>query len=215
MIEFGATVLVVDDEDVIRLTLQRVLEAAGYQVLIASGGQEALKLCCDNRVEVMLLDVKMPGLSGLDVLQKVAAGDLNLEVIMVTAVSETRVAVEAMKTGAYDYLLKPFDLDDLVMRVRRAQEHRRLVLRERESEEKLEQRVRDQELRLKDQFSELIQGLAREHALALEVGALTKAQKAKGLFAKLPTEFQKPKASVEEFAQALLSVIQQGRLGKT
>ena len=212
MSQFGETVLAVDDEEAIRLTIKRGLESAGYQVLVASGGQEALELFSKHSIDVMLLDIRMPGVSGLDVLAKVMAEDPDFSVIMVTAIAETRVAVEAMKAGAFDYLLKPFDLDDLVLRVRRAQEHRRLVLRERESQQEMERRVREQEVRLKDQFSELIQSLSREHALALEVVSLRKPKQRKGLFSTMPAELQQPKPTVEEFAQALLRIVRSGSL---
>ena len=212
MSQFGETVLAVDDEEAVRLTLKRSLESAGYQVLVASGGQEALDLFSRHSIDIMLLDIGIPGVSGLDVLAKVMAEDPDLSVIMVTAMSETRVAVEAMKAGAFDYLLKPFDLDDLVLRVSRAQDHRRLVLQERESQQELERRVREQEVRLKDQFSELIQSLAREHALALEVGNLRKPKQRKGLSSSMPPELQRPKPTVEEFAQALLRIVRSGNL---
>ncbi len=205
-------VMVVDDEEPIREALRQALEQAGYNASTAASGQEALDTLRRQEVEVMLLDMKMPGLSGFDVLQRVHYDHPDLAVIMVTAQVETAMAVDAMKAGAYDYATKPVDLDDLILRVHKALERRRLLPREREYKRELDQKLREQESRLSAQFGELIESLAREHATLLELEALRSAKRAKGLFSRLPAELQQPKASVEDFARALIKVLESGGL---
>jgi len=107
-------VLVVDDEESVRNLLQRILEGPGYQVTTVANGKEALYKVSLGEVEVVLLDIKMPEMSGLEVLSKLSADSPDTCVIMVTSVIDTETAVEAMKMGAYDYIIKPFDRDDVL-----------------------------------------------------------------------------------------------------
>lgn len=214
MMETRGKVLVVDDEEPVRNLLRRTLEEAGYHVTTAAAGEEALDKVSRRETEVMLLDVKMPGLSGLDVLQKVMKDYPDTSVVMVTAVADAQTAVDAMKAGAYDYLTKPFNVGDVALRVRNAIEKRRLVLRGKEYQRELEERVQEQAVRLREQFSQLIQALAREHTLlfALEGKAGSKGRRAP--LPGMPAELQSPTSSVEEFAKALLEAIKSGSLGR-
>ena len=209
------TVLVVDDESSIREILERLLKSSGYEPVAAANGQEALKRISQQEFEVVLLDIKMPVLSGLDVLLELRRDHPDICVIMATAVTDVEKAVATMKMGAYDYILKPFNLDDVLLRVEKALERRRLVLRDREYHRDLEREVKEKTDLLQERFAQLIQGLAREHTMALELEALRLAKREKGLFSSLPPELQQPKKSVEEFAQALLQVIREGRQHKT
>lgn len=206
------TALVVDDEASVRTLIQRALGEAGYHVFTAASGEEALSLLSQSEVEVMLLDIRMPGLSGLEVLKRVQAERPDTSVIMVTAVADTQTAVETMKVGAYDYLIKPFSLNDLVFRVRKASERRRLVLQNRGYQRELEKKVQEQARRLEQQFAQLIQSLAREHASVLAMESQGRSGRGKEALSKLPPELQKPAASVEQFAKALLEVIKSGGL---
>jgi len=135
-------VLVVDDEESVRIILQRFLKEAGYDVVTAADGQEALDKVSELKVRVVLSDVKMPGMSGIEVLRKLTADYPDICVIMATAVVDTQTAVEAMKLGAYDYVTKPFNRDDLVIRVRKAIEKFEL-------EGKLEERTAELELAMR------------------------------------------------------------------
>lgn len=214
MILPNATVLVVDDEPSVRRGLLRALEQAGYHALEAANGHEASDVLSRTIVEVMLLDIRMPGASGLDVLQEVVVKYPDISVIMATALGETRVAVDAMKAGAYDYILKPFDLAEVMLRVRKAYERRHLVLKNRAYQQELERRVKEQEERLQAQFAELVQSLAREHSMVFQLGALHGPKETGRPSSLLPPELQSPKASVEEFAQALLRILRNGSLLK-
>ena len=212
MTQGKATALVVDDEAAVRTLVQRALGEAGYRVLVAASGEEALDIMSQAEVEVMLLDIRMPGLSGVEVLKRAQAEHPDTSVIMVTAVADTQTVVETMKAGAYDYLIKPFSLDDLIFRVRKASERRRLVLQNREYQRELEKKVQEQARRLEQQFAQLIQSLAREHASVLALESQGRSGRGKGALSKLPPELQKPAASVEQFAKALLEVIKSGGL---
>jgi len=120
MAEHIPRVLVVDDEEEIRKILSRILEKEGFKVTTAPDGQQAMEIICFDTPDAVLLDVRMPGLSGMDVLKKIKAIDDNLPVVLVTAYADTHQAVEAMKEGAYDYLAKPFDNDEVVWITSRA-----------------------------------------------------------------------------------------------
>ncbi len=116
----GATILVVDDVEANRRLLQRRMEREGYRVVLASDGEEALAHISDGGIDLVLLDVMMPGLSGVDVVERVRAtrGPAELPVVMVTAVEAAESIVEALDKGANDYVSKPFDAAVLRARVR-------------------------------------------------------------------------------------------------
>ena len=113
-------ILVVDDEEKVRTVIQRILKEAGYDVVTAANGQEALDKMCQLNVAVVLLDIKMPGISGIEVLQRIRTSWPETCVVMATGVADVSTAVEAMSLGAYDYITKPFDRDNLVMKLQRA-----------------------------------------------------------------------------------------------
>ena len=108
-----ASILVVDDEKVIRDGCERVLTKAGHRVTTASDGQQALDLIGRQAYDLLLLDIKMPGLDGLQVLKALQQEQSELLVLVVTGYATIETAVEAMKAGAYDLLLKPFSTDAL------------------------------------------------------------------------------------------------------
>ena len=143
MEEAEATILIVDDEDAIRSMLTHKLEADGYRCEVASDGKEALYKAFMKDFDVVLMDIKMPGLSGTETLPQMVSDHPDTCVIMITAVADAETTVEAMKLGAYDYVTKPFNLADLSMRVRRALGKRKLVLENGEYQRRLEQRVRE------------------------------------------------------------------------
>ncbi len=113
-------VLVVDDSVSVRLVLQRMLEEAGCGVVTAANGQEALDKMSQLNLGVVLLDIKMPGMPGMEVLQQIITNWPGTCVIMVTGVDDTQTAVEVMKLGAYDYITKPFKRDDVAQKVQEA-----------------------------------------------------------------------------------------------
>ena len=122
-------VLVVDDEESIRKLIQRILNKAGYDVITAADGGEALSKVEGSDIGVMILDMKMPGLTGMEVLQETTARWPDICVLMLTAVDDLNTAVEAMKSGAYDYITKPFNRDDLIVKLQKAIEQRNLAVK--------------------------------------------------------------------------------------
>jgi DNA-binding response OmpR family regulator len=106
-------VLVVDDEPYAVELLQECLTAKGYEVLTASDGEEALRKVKEERPHVILLDVRMPKMSGLEVLRRVREMDQEVGVIMVTAVNEEETGNQALQMGAFDYITKPLDFQYL------------------------------------------------------------------------------------------------------
>jgi DNA-binding NtrC family response regulator len=117
-----AHVLVVDDEKHQRESLQMILEDEGYRVTVAADGREALARAAEARPEVVLTDLKMPGLSGMDVVRSLHEGPLAPKIILITAHGSVERAREAHKLGAFDYMSKPVVADELLFRVERALE---------------------------------------------------------------------------------------------
>src|SRR5437762_7981763 len=107
------TVLVVDDEEGVRASIRAILEET-CEVLEAEHGAAALDILAHREVDLVMLDQRMPGEAGVDILPRVKALDPSVVVVIATAVRDVRTAVEALKRGAYDYLIKPFDVDDII-----------------------------------------------------------------------------------------------------
>jgi len=122
-----AKLLVIDGDENVRRTMQLQLEQAGYQVLIAADAESGLALAEEASPALVITDLQIPGGSGINVLKKLHAEHPETAVVMVTAFGTVQTAVEAMKAGAYDYIAKPVDFDELTLIVRRALEHQRLV----------------------------------------------------------------------------------------
>ncbi len=108
-------IMIVDDEKNIRIMLKRVLSAEKYEIEEAVNGLEALKKVSQKKYDAILLDLKMPEMNGLEVIDKIKEMNINTPIIMMSAYGTIPEAVEAMKLGAVDYLIKPFDLDELRM----------------------------------------------------------------------------------------------------
>ena len=121
----NASILVVDDEPVVQDAVRWLLRAQGYDVDTVGNGEEALSRIAQHEFDVVVSDIKMPGLNGLDVLERSRAMKPNLSVILMTGYASVETAIEALRLGATDYLRKPFELDDLALSVERAlQGHR-------------------------------------------------------------------------------------------
>nr|WP_246561010.1 sigma-54 dependent transcriptional regulator [Geobacter grbiciae] len=114
--------MVVDDEHLIRWSLEQNLKKQGYEVVSAGNGEDALRLARDEQPDLVLLDIQLPGISGLDVLEKIKEHDEEIIVIMVTAHGALETAVHAMRLGAFDYINKPFNLDEMAIVIRKALE---------------------------------------------------------------------------------------------
>ncbi|MCG2679748.1 MAG: response regulator, partial [Kiritimatiellae bacterium] len=113
-------ILITDDDRDLRFNLSGILKKEGYDVIEAGDGREALKMLQDNCPDLVLLDMRLPDIDGMKILEKMKKYDHDLTVIMLTAYSDVKNVVKAMKSGAYDYIGKPFNNDELLMTIKRA-----------------------------------------------------------------------------------------------
>ncbi len=112
-------ILIVDDEDTIRTLVRHELEHNGFDIHDVSNGPDALSYLADNEVDLVILDIKMPEMGGLDVLQRIREDDLARKVIMLTGVGELKIARESLALGASDFMSKPFDMNNLLACINR------------------------------------------------------------------------------------------------
>lgn len=136
-----ASILVVDDELAMREVLARNLKAVGYETRAAASVAEAMAALEREPADLVLSDVMMPGGTGLELLERIKARDPDAAVIMITALADIQAAIDALKLGAADYILKPFSLDQVDLSVSRALTQRRLVLENRAYQAELERKV--------------------------------------------------------------------------
>ncbi|GJQ28183.1 MAG: acetoacetate metabolism regulatory protein AtoC [Phycisphaerae bacterium] len=120
-------VLVVDDKEMMRDSVATTLRRAGFEVEIAADAQAAIDAAMRQRPGAVVTDMRMPGMTGIELIERLRSLDDDLPVILMTAFGTIETAVKAMKLGAFDYLTKPFEGDELIIAVKRAMEHRRLV----------------------------------------------------------------------------------------
>jgi DNA-binding NtrC family response regulator len=123
----SARILVVDDEEIVIRSCLRILGDGDYEVEAVQDGSQALRKVDESHYDVLILDIMMPKIDGMEVLQRVKEAHPDIDVIMITGLSQIETAVRSMKLGAFDYLPKPFDPDELKLVVERALERRRLL----------------------------------------------------------------------------------------
>src|SRR5438876_3640749 len=123
----NGTILVIDDEEIMREILETLLTREGYDVRLASSGQEGLDLAHALPFDAAIVDIMMPGLDGIATLDELKRMDEDLAVVIITAYASVESAISAMKSGAFDYITKPFKNDEVLVVVRNALERRRLV----------------------------------------------------------------------------------------
>lgn len=155
------SVLVVDDEAPISALLQKVLRKNGFEPTVAENGRSALEIIEVQDFEVVFLDIGLPDMSGMEVLQQICRQSPDTSVIMGTALADVHAAVEAMKLGASDYLTKPYDLDDLIARIEQVLERRYLAILAKDYHHRLEERVSDQSEQLQSMTTNAVQNLMR------------------------------------------------------
>ncbi|TAL17866.1 sigma-54-dependent Fis family transcriptional regulator [bacterium] len=119
-------ILVVDDDASLRRVLEYNLAEEGYEVTAAGSGEEALSFLARERFDLVVTDIKMPGMDGMDLLRRVKEGSPDTQVVMITAFGTIEMAVEAMKAGAFEYVTKPFNRDELKLTVKKALRYRTL-----------------------------------------------------------------------------------------
>ena len=112
-------ILIIDDEPLMRISISDALKSEGYNTLSAASGSEGLKAVKDNSYDVVITDLKLPEVDGLQILKACRQFSPRTKVLMITAYASVETAVEAMKQGAYDYITKPFSMDELILTVKR------------------------------------------------------------------------------------------------
>jgi putative nucleotidyltransferase with HDIG domain len=163
-------ILVVDDEEAIREVVSTLLDAQGYRCTACANGALGLESFRKDTFDLVLSDIVMPEMDGLKLLTELRSADPDVPVIMVTAMHDISIALEAIRAGAYDYILKPFEKDQLYLSVRRALEHRSLVMENRTYQSDLEHLVAERT----QQLSIALQDLEQSYDYTLEAlgGAL-------------------------------------------
>ncbi len=126
--EDKARILIIDDEEVVLDSCTQILKRGDYQVATASNGDLGLKLLNEFHPDLVYVDLKMPGISGLEVIERIREIDSTIVVIVITGFATVNSAVEAMKNGAYDFLPKPFTPDEFRLITRRGLDKRKLTL---------------------------------------------------------------------------------------
>lgn len=152
--------LIVDDEPRLRQVLVRLMETDGFTCLQAGNGMEALEQLARQPVPLLISDLRMPKMDGIELLRQVRTRFPDTAVVMITAVADVEVAVSCLAIGAMDYLTKPFHLEEVRARVIQALEKRRLIIDNRAYQERLEERVAAQARRLEELFLASVQSLA-------------------------------------------------------
>ncbi len=144
----GPRLLLVDDEERFRTTLAKRLREKGFEVADLGSGMEAIDYVKENSVDIIVLDIKMPGLDGIETLTEIKKSNPGIEVVLLTGHGTVDTAIEGMRTGAYDYLMKPCEIDNLVLKINGAfevkneRDERLKKAEERSRLDKLEKSVR-------------------------------------------------------------------------
>jgi DNA-binding NtrC family response regulator len=138
----GERILIVEDDDLMRELMTKILAGEHYHIFQASSGEEALKLLQEQTIDLMLTDLRLTGMNGLQLLTEVRSFDQEIVVIVMTAYASVETAVEAMRKGAYDYLTKPFINDEIRVMLRRALNQRHLSRENRHLKRELRERYR-------------------------------------------------------------------------
>ena len=155
------TILIIDDEPGLRQTVSLILGEEGYDVQVASDGEEGLARALELRPEIILCDVRMPRLNGIQFLERYRAANGEALVVVMTAYGSMDLAIEAMKKGAYDYISKPFSADQLILLLKKAEE--------REALRREVRRLRE-EVRVEKRFGQIIaKSPAMQQALQLAI----------------------------------------------
>ena len=154
-----ANILVVDDEESVRRLLSLVLSRGGYEYALAADAAEARKFIKDQNFELILCDVAMPGESGIDFIQHVAAEYPDTAIMMMTAVDDPEVAETALEVGIYGYMIKPFNANEVIINIRNSLRRRELEIASRVYRKELEQKVEERTAELQKTLSGTIYAL--------------------------------------------------------
>ncbi len=206
MMQAREKILVVDDEESVCELLKQILTDEGYHVITASDGEEALLKLSEESPQVMTLDDKMPGMSGMEALARLSQDQPGVYIIMVTAVIDDSSIVEAMKMGALDYITKPFEREEVLRKVRRAIQSWWRLPQKRQSQAKRREGITEHTERMHGQCDEPAMASSGEHGLLQRIAA-SQPGHGKAVMSVLPLELQNPISYVEEFRESLIRIL--------
>lgn len=186
MVQTTTNILIVDDERYMRELASRWLASMGWNCVTADDAQAAWECLQSQEIQVVTLDINMPGRSGLDLLAQISAEQPETQIVMLTARGESQTAIDALTRGACGYLVKPVEREELVFQVERALERRRMLVQQREHTQQLERKVREQTCLIRQAHEETIHRLVTASMYRdEETGAHVKRV---GLYSELITE---------------------------
>jgi response regulator RpfG family c-di-GMP phosphodiesterase len=151
----GRHVLIVDDDRQVREVLHEIFYSNGYDCQVANDGREGLEIFRATRPPLTVTDVKMPVMDGLQFLKSIRRLDADAAVIVLTGVGDIKTAIESLKVGAYDFIIKPVNVDELLIAAERAMERRQLLIERRQYQELLERRVEEATRDLASAYAQL------------------------------------------------------------
>jgi cyclic di-GMP phosphodiesterase len=202
--------LIVDDEEMIRNLLSSSLSREGYRCVQTGSYEEAISSLQTTAFDLALLDIMMPGLSGVDLLKEMKTSYPDTAVLMVTAQTDMDTAMDCIHRGADDYIIKPFSIERIVLTVKNSLEKRRLQLENREYQANLERKVHEQTWQIKEAMEEI--NLSYEHTLTALVRALDAREKEIGSHSERVMNYTLLLAKAAGVAEPELSVIAKGSL---
>jgi len=203
-------ILIVDDEMVIRDLMGRYFKRKNYAVSLAPSAHDALMLFQKEKFDIVVTDIKMPDYDGKWLLKQILSEDPNMAVLMITGVDDTKEAVDCLRLGAYDYIIKPFDTEEIRIAVERALERKSLLLQKREYQEKLESKVRERTLELLRAYEEIES--TYQKTLEALITALDVREKSTGGHSKRVVEYTRVLAAKLHIRGAQLLGITRGAL---
>ncbi|NOY78067.1 MAG: response regulator [Calditrichaeota bacterium] len=203
-------ILIVDDETIIRDLMGRYFRRKNYDVSVAANAHDALMLFQKEKFDIVVTDVKMPDYDGKWLLKQMLSEDPNMAVLMITGVDDTKEAVDCLRLGAYDYIIKPFDTEEIRIAVERALERKSLLMQKRKYQEKLESKVRERTLELLRAYEEIES--TYQKTLEALITALDVREKSTGGHSKRVVEYTRVLATKLRVRGTLLLGITRGAL---
>lgn len=203
-------ILIADDEDMIRELINITLSKEGFTCFQAASAEEGLEIIKKHKLDLALLDIMMPGRSGIDLLKDIKEATPDTTVLMITAMNDMDTALSCIHYGAEDYITKPFNLDRVLLTVKNTLEKRRLVLENKEYQANLEQKVREQTEVIRTVMGEI--NLAYEHTLVALIRALDAREKEVGSHSERVMSYARLLAKAAGISENDLVIIGKGAL---
>lgn len=203
-------ILIADDEEMIRELINITLAKEGFTCFQAASAEEGLEILNQHPLDMAPLDIMMPGRSGIELLKDIKKSNPDTTVLMITAMNDMDTALSCIHFGAEDYIIKPFNLDRVLLTVKNTMEKRRLIIENREYQADLEQKVREHTEVIRNVMGEI--NLAYEHTLAALIRALDAREKEVGSHSERVMNYARLLAQAAGIDQAAISDLAKGAL---